>query len=114
MGNNLNTNRGYNKTKLVKKNKKVKFSIPINIKSNKSSSINKSIKNNNISINTNNYNNIKRNIIHRHTKSSFIQGTNIFLNKLIKNLSMTNINNNLNNNNELSYINNKNSQKKYF
>ena len=115
MGNNLNTNRGYNKTKLVKKNKKVKFSIPINIKSNKSSSINKSIKNNNISINTNNYNNIKRNIIHRHTKSSFIQGTNIFLNKLIKDLSMTNINNNLNlNNNELSYINNKNSQKKIF
>ena len=32
---NINTNRSYNKTKLIKKNKKVKFSIPFNIKNNK-------------------------------------------------------------------------------
>ena len=98
IGNNISNNKSNNKTKLVKKNKKVKFAIPINLKNNKSNRINKPIKNNNTFINTNNLNNLKKNIIHRHTKSSFIQGTNLLLNKLIKDVSMTNINNNLYNN----------------
>ena len=100
IGNNIRTNRNNNnKTKLVKKNNKVKFSIPINIKNNKSILANKPIKNNNMIMSTNNYNNnIKKNVFHRHTKSSFIQGTNLQLNKLIKDISMTNINNNLLNN----------------
>ena len=45
IGSNISTNRSYNKTKLVKKNQKVKLSFPINIKSNKLKSINKSYKN---------------------------------------------------------------------
>ena len=111
---NINTNRSYNKTKLIKKNKKVKFSIPINIKNNKS---NYTIINNNnrfnnknnnknndtiISTNINSHNittNLKKNIIHRHTKSSFIQKSNLLLNnKVTKDISMTNLNNNLINN----------------
>ena len=107
-GNYINTNRNNNKTKLVKKNKKVKFSIPINIKSNKSNLNYKSIKNNNTMINTNNSNSLKKNVIHRHTKSSFIQGTNLILKKLIKDVNMINVNNNLksnefNNNNNMSH-----------
>ena len=110
---NINTNRSYNKTKLIKKNKKVKFSIPFNIKNNKANytiiNNNKSTnKNNNTIINTNinshNHNNnittnLKKNIIHRHTKSSFIQKSNLLLNnKVNKDISMTNLNNNLFNN----------------
>ena len=107
---NINTNRSYNKTKLIKKNKKVKFSIPINLKNTKInyiSNTNKFSKNNNSLINTNNTNNtnnnnlvtnFKKNIIHRHTKSSFIQGSNLLLNKINKDMSMTNINNNIYNN----------------
>ena len=106
IGNNISINKSNNKTKLVKKNKKVKFAIPINLKSNKPNKINKPIKNNNTFINTNNLNNLKKNIIHRHTKSSFIQGTNLLLNKLIKDISMTNINNNLYNNEINNNINN--------
>ena len=46
IGNNIKTNRNNNnKTKLVKINNKVKFSIPINIKNNKSILANKPIKN---------------------------------------------------------------------
>ena len=95
---NINTNRSYNKTKLIKKNKKVKFSIPFNIKNNKANytiiNNNKSTnKNNNTIINTNinshNHNNnittnLKKNIIHRHTKSSFIQKSNLLLIIIIK------------------------------
>ena len=118
IGNNIRTNRNNNnKTKLVKKNNKVKFSIPINIKNNKSILANKPIKNNNMIMSTNNYNNnIKKNAIHRHTKSSFIQGTNLQLNKLIKDISMTNINNNLLNNefNNLNTISKKKKSLKNF
>ena len=107
---NINTNRSYNKTKLIKKNKKVKFSIPINLKNTKVNYINntnKFSKNNNSLINVNNTNNtnnnnhvtnFKKNIIHRHTKSSFIQGSNLLLNKINKDISMTNINNSIYNN----------------
>ena len=109
---NINTNRSYNKTKLIKKNKKVKFSIPINIKNNKSNytiiNNNNRFKNKNnnknndtiISTNINSHNiNLKKNIIHRHTKSSFIQKSNLLLNnKVTKDISMTNLNNNLINN----------------
>ena len=111
---NINTNRSYNKTKLVKKNKKVKFSIPINLKNNKAISNNlnninnsKSLRNSNKIINTNNNSNInlKKNIIHRHTKSSFIQGTNLLLNKYTKDISTPNINNNYLINNEINNIN---------
>ena len=103
-GNNINTNRSINKTKLVKKNKTVKFSIPINIKDNKSNGKKKSVKKSNTIINTNNSTNIKKNIIHRHNKTSFIQGTNLIMNKIIKDMSTININNNLNNN-EFNNIN---------
>ena len=112
---NINTNRSYNKTKLVKKNKKVKFSIPINLKNNKAVNNNINNINNNISlrnsntiINTNNNSNInlKKNIIHRHTKSSFIQGTNLLLlNKYTKDIGTPNINNNNFINNEINSIN---------
>ena len=105
---NINTNRSYNKTKLIKKNKKVKFSIPINLKNNKSNYTNNNKFNNknnstiiNTNINNHNHNittNLKKNIIHRHTKSSFIQGSNLLLNKITKDISITNINNNLYNN----------------
>ena len=96
IGNILNTNR--NKTKLVKNNKKVKFSLPINIKNNKINDINKTINNNS-----------KKNIIHRHTKSSFIQEPNLLLNKLIKDNNISNINNNIlnNDNNNISISNRK-------
>ena len=115
IGNN-NTNRSYNKTKLVKNNKKVKFTIPININNNKlinnniNNINNKSFRNSNkiIFTNSNNNNNInlKKNIIHRHTKSSFIQGTNLLLNKYIKDISKKpNINDNNLINNELNNIN---------
>ena len=117
---NINTNRSYNKTKLIKNNKKVKFSIPFNIKNNKANytiiNNNKSTnKNNNTIINTNinshNHNNnittnLKKNIIHRHTKSSFIQKSNLLLNnKVNKDISMTNLNNNLFNNDARSSVN---------
>ena len=95
---NINTNRSYIKTKLVKKNKKVNFSLPINLKGNKLKGINKSIKNNGALIGVNNANNLKNNAIHRHTKSSFIQGTNLLLNKFTKDTNITYINGNLYNN----------------
>ena len=95
---NINTNRSYIKTKLVKKNKKVNFSLPINLKGNKLKGINKSIKNNGALIGVNNVNNLKNNAIHRHTKSSFIQGTNLLLNKFTKDTNITYINGNLYNN----------------
>ena len=95
---NINTNRSYIKTKLVKKNKKVNFSLPINLKGNKLKGINKSIKNNGALIGVNNANNLKNNAIHRHTKSSFIQGTNLLLNKFKKDTNITYINGNLYNN----------------
>ena len=95
---NINTNRSYIKTKLVKKNKKVNFSLPINLKGTKLKGINKSIKNNGALIGVNNTNNLKNNAIHRHTKSSFIQGTNLLLNKFTKDTNITYINGNLYNN----------------
>ena len=95
---NINTNRSYIKTKLIKKNKKVNFSLPINLKGNKLKGINKSIQNNGALIGVNNANNLKNNAIHRHTKSSFIQGTNLLLNKFTKDTNITYINGNLYNN----------------
>ena len=95
---NTEINRSYIKTKLIKKNKKVNFSLPINLKGNKLKGINKSIKNNGALIGVNNANNLKNNAIHRHTKSSFIQGTNLLLNKFTKDTNITYINGNLYNN----------------
>ena len=109
LGSNISTNRSYNKTKLVKKNQKVKFSFPINIKSNKLKSINKSCKNIGSIIGNNYQNSAKKNVIHRHTKSSFIQGTNLLL---MKDTNITYINNNLYNNESQSHQKNMSQGKK--
>ena len=126
---NKNNYNYINKVKLVKKNKKVKFSIPIGNsdnkknkskksenkpKSNKMTNIKNNNNNNNTLINTINNSSIsKKNIIHRHTKSSFIQGNNL-LKKIFKDISVTHINNNniINNFENNNIINSSNNYKK--